>query len=603
MNITDYIVDAIKQGRTVELPGIGTFSTQTVAAHFDDATATFYPTRQQVDFSLVCKGDSSIVDYLAERDCVGRTTAEQMFKNYMDALQRKLKEGNEHAMPGLGALKLGDAGFSFALEDGATVSTSASTMSPVSGIRMYEPKQNERNPFDVFDNPVYEEPEPVVDEPAVEPEPVVEPEPEPVPEEVEEPEVEVEPEVEPEPEEEVIEEQEPVEIEKPKPEIEEPATIVEPVHAAEPEPEPVCEEPEQTDANVLESLKQLDEMQAAAPSAEPIVAAVVDKPTKGGKKRKAWPWILLVVLLLLLGGGAYYYFWVYKPAQEQKNDTGKFDIEEMISGSEGTETANTTVAAEQENTTAGETESTSTTASKSSATAKNTNLFTYSTDLIDFSNSDIAANKAIIKDFLNDYIASYLKGKGMTSAAPYMSEQIDQYIDERLGQLFDNTGYSVERILRCDDYVHDYCLPSLKKRKAAQSRVVVQTELMDVDFLDQMLDEIMRAEGLEEVPVAPAAPVTRTAAPAAKKLAEPVHAATQSNSKQGFDVIAGFYTQRASADKMANMLKSKGCDAYIIDKNGLYYVSMGSAASRTQAEALYNHIKEWYSGDAAIKQW
>ena len=74
-------------------------------------------------------------------------------------------------------------------------------------------------------------------------------------------------------------------------------------------------------------------------------------------------------------------------------------------------------------------------------------------------------------------------------------------------------------------------------------------------------------------------------------------------SKQGFDVIAGFYINRNTANKMASRLKSQGFDAYIIEKNDAYYVSMGSAPTRTKAEALYNHIKSWYDGDISIKQW
>ena len=53
---------------------------------------------------------------------------------------------------------------------------------------------------------------------------------------------------------------------------------------------------------------------------------------------------------------------------------------------------------------------------------------------------------------------------------------------------------------------------------------------------------------------------------------------------------------------MATNLKKKGCDAYIIEVNQGYYVSMGSAESRTKAEALYAHIKEWYKGDISIKK-
>ena len=54
---------------------------------------------------------------------------------------------------------------------------------------------------------------------------------------------------------------------------------------------------------------------------------------------------------------------------------------------------------------------------------------------------------------------------------------------------------------------------------------------------------------------------------------------------------------------MTARLHELGSDAYIIEKNNMYYVSMGSAKNRTAAEALFKHIKSWYDGDIAIKQW
>ena len=77
---------------------------------------------------------------------------------------------------------------------------------------------------------------------------------------------------------------------------------------------------------------------------------------------------------------------------------------------------------------------------------------------------------------------------------------------------------------------------------------------------------------------------------------------TQPNSKQGFDIIAGFYLNKGTAAKLTARLHSQGCDAYIIEKDEMYYVSMGSAPTRTKAEALYNHIKSWYDGDIVIKK-
>lgn len=83
----------------------------------------------------------------------------------------------------------------------------------------------------------------------------------------------------------------------------------------------------------------------------------------------------------------------------------------------------------------------------------------------------------------------------------------------------------------------------------------------------------------------------------------PVYVYVEKGSKQGYDIIAGFYLNKATAAKMTARLHELGCDAYIIEFNDLYYVSMGSASSQTSADALLKHIKSWYDGDAVIKKW
>ena len=98
----------------------------------------------------------------------------------------------------------------------------------------------------------------------------------------------------------------------------------------------------------------------------------------------------------------------------------------------------------------------------------------------------------------------------------------------------------------------------------------------------------------------------KAAAAAAQKKANkpaPVKSHIATASKQGYDLIAGTSVFKNNADRLCSQLKAKGCDAYIINRNGMYYVSMGSAASRTEIEAKYIHVKEWYKGDVTIKKW
>ena len=141
----------------------------------------------------------------------------------------------------------------------------------------------------------------------------------------------------------------------------------------------------------------------------------------------------------------------------------------------------------------------------------------------------------------------------------------------------------------------------------------MQKELLDMRVLDSILDRVVTELGLE-----PDAGAPRTAEQVQQVKTEerkaienrkpkeepaPVKVNVEQDSRQGFDIIAGFYLDRASAARLTARLHELGSDAYIIEKNNMYYVSMGSAKNRTAAEALFKHIKGWYDGDVAIKQW
>lgn len=156
------------------------------------------------------------------------------------------------------------------------------------------------------------------------------------------------------------------------------------------------------------------------------------------------------------------------------------------------------------------------------------------------------------------------------------------------------------------DYVREAMMPLLKNRLLSQKSTIILSELLDHEILERLLSEVVSADELTPDPSVQTADDNKKknvkATPKESKPA-PIRSHIATSSKQGFDVIAGCYVYKSSADQVCAQLKSKGCDAYIINRNGLYYVSMGSAASRTEADAKFNHIKSWYKGDVSIKQW
>lgn len=612
MNITEQIAEFLKQGRTIDIPGVGSLIPKEVVAHLDKTTSVFYPTQQHVEFNATQHGGSNMAQYIAEKECVTIATGEQIWRNYVDALKRKLEQNGTHEFPGVGTITKDAIGYSFKAS-AEPLTGNDPAMQPLEDVEYMEIVGNAHDPFAVFEQ-----------EPPTIPEPEPEPEPEPIPEPVQETETEPIPETEP--------ETVTIPIPEPEPEpIPEPEPVAAPISEPEPEPEPVYEpnaevideqepepvpEPEyntepstelktnsnsETSQNMntseespqLDGLRQLEEMQNDN--------VAYDSTTPVTKKKKIWP-LLLIILVLLLGAACYYYFRIYQPKQ-----TKPINIEEMVTGSEGSESdataqpaaavssteptaeeqdAQTEPAAAKENT-----ESPS--SDKNCIDLSKTNMFTFNGDLIEFSDADVKSCQSSLVNYMHDYITNYARTQRYSSASGLLLQRVSDYAGERLGELLSTDRYYPQRFLPYNDYIHDYCADVLKSRKGENRKVVVQTELMDQTMLRQLLQEVIDANNLQPDAVVPRAPVEKA----------PVLQASYSNkSKRGFDIIAGFFVNKTNADRMSTTLKKQGCDAYIIEIQHGYYVSMGSAETRTKAEALYRHIKEWYKGDVSIKQ-
>lgn len=619
MNITDLIVELLQQGKNVEIPGIGTLRTEMQAAHHDPRTHTYYPARRVVAYSDIQSGSHDLIAVIAKKECVNEEIAEMMLKNYVSALDGKLQREGCHTFANIGTLTKNESGFGFQPDSNFGVEKNNITERPIEHINTYTPKK--ADPFAAFEKPAEtaEAPKtateetadvaPVAEEtpaPFAEPEPVVAEAP------VEEQSSTENPLQEPAPEEHAPIQEEPksVEVEpKPAAETPEPAqSIQEPISkVAEPAPAITEQnnEPQATatsdDTNEL--LQQLD--------AIPDAPKTIEKEEK--KKKKGWLWLIIILLLLLIGAGAYYYF-VYLPSQqpapamEQPQDTAKIQdtiAPDALLASDSLTLAETT----DSNALANEDSVASTEVGNVPVTASNihkcdlfsnANIFTFSTDRIAYTQEEIDDLSKNARNYMNDFVDNYLKAEGYTTAKDVMMDSVERYANRRIGQLLDNNKYCVQNFIPYNDYIHNFVEPNLKDAKTNKARATVQTEIMDASYLAPTLNSIIDA--LQLTPEAVAKPKATATAP---KQAEPNYGNVNfaSQSKKGFDIIAGFFKNKSGAAKLTQSLKAQGCDAYIISTSNGHYVSMGSTSNRTQADAMYNHIKSWYSGDVVIKQW
>ena len=312
--------------------------------------------------------------------------------------------------------------------------------------------------------------------------------------------------------------------------------------------------------------KELADKLTAQPSDE-------EKNDDGKKKRKVWPIVLVVPCLLILAGGIYY----------------------LMSG-------NKSVAP------------TMTAKSTSHIDAGAVNALTYNTDMIDYSGREIEQQSDLVCRFMSDYIGQYLADRNFSGARAPMMDRIRQYANERLGQMLGDR-FAVQRLIPYNDYIYNYNEPFMKGSHARSCRGKVQGELMNYRSLDDMLYRLADELGLQPDGTGrkTAAEVQQVKADERKAIERkrqqaqdgetPMYVYVEKGSKLGYDLIAGFYLNKSTAAKMTARLHEMGCDAYIIEFNDMYYVSMGSTSNQTAADALYKHIKSWYDGDVVIKKW
>lgn len=575
MNITSLIVELLQSGQKVELPGIGTFDSVERAPHHDPVKRIYYPATRIIVYNEATTGDDSMVKIIAQRDCVNEDVARQMWRNYLDALKDKLNLAGEHHLESLGAITKEGERYDFKMAEGVVIEAGNGNETPLEEVKTYDHSGSE-DPFAQFEDeaapqavaaPQVEE-TPVAPSPEPEPEPVPEPAPEPAPA----------PEPEPEPDPVPHTEETPSTVsdewreglkqldELPKSKAQLKAEAREEKERQKAETLRMVEEKAAEKAAAKEAARQKKEAKKMAKKS----AAENKKEKKHGSRKVLW--ILLLLLVIAAGALLCRKYFQRDVVADTPQVVGKSVVNHLAVPAD--------------------------------------NALTYNTDMIVYSDREIGRNSDMVCANMSEYIIDYLASRNYSVARVLMGDRVRQYVEERMGQLL-GPRFAVQRFLPYDDYIYNHAEPWLKHVYADVAQHTVQGELMNSSILDDLLDRVVDELGLQpsedQYSAAEVQQVKETERAIASKNQKadsdiPVNVYVDKKSKQGFDIIAGFYLNKATAARMTARLHEQGCDAYIIEKNDMYYVSMGSAPTRTKADALYNHIKSWYDGDIVIKE-
>ena len=229
---------------------------------------------------------------------------------------------------------------------------------------------------------------------------------------------------------------------------------------------------------------------------------------------------------------------------------------------------------------------------------KGVNMFTFDHNLIPIDNADevIEGTTKTIVEVVEPRMEVFLKRQHYTTAKALMVERLNEYIVKRLKELFDNNFFHPARLVNYDNYITDYCTDKLQRKRVSKAKQTIISEIQVNDLLDEYLNELIAA-GLVQRDKIVYKPKPKKVEPAV-----PV-AEMRIRSKQGFDIIAGFFKSRDNAAREADRFRRRGADAYVITKGNLYYVSLGSAPSQTAAEALLRQLRTWNKENMVIKKW
>lgn len=600
MNITDLIVEFVKEGNVVEFPGMGTLTSSTVSAYHDAASGTYYPARRTVVMTAAQSGNQAIVRRIAESECVTVEIAEMMWKNYVGALNDKLqRDPNGHEFSGIGIMRREGGKVIFAAREGLDLDADKRREQPLENVSTYTPK-NVQDPFAAFEKTAEPTPapssEPALEEPAPErgpeesapaPEPI-KPAAEPAPNKVQEP--APEPTIESVPATEASASAKHLsEVKRMLDEIPaSPKTAKEARRAekaaakAEKEARKASEKAEKESARkaaLLAKEKEADAKEAEKAlrqrQAQAATNTTAPATTEGGdkKKKRGWLWVVILLLLVLAGGAVYFLM-----GRGAKTAGGSYAKEVQWSRYDD--------------------------ADMMPLGTIDTNML----NLLEFDEDRIAGTVDDVHAYMAEYIHNFLLARHYSNAFAPMMNSLDQYASGRLHELM-VPGISSKRFHPYTDFWMEHNIDSYKAWGGRHYQYKVQGELMDVELLENMLDELvvrlgLHADGfgLANKGVAGQGKNNQYKSLVDRPFEETVpEAPTFRNSKQGYDIIAGFATDKRKANKLANQLKKLGSDAYIISKSGGYYISMGSAPTLTAAQAMEDHIKAWYQGPVSIK--
>lgn len=113
MELGQYIADLLRGQDEVSVTGLGTFTKIRVAGFFDQNSNVFYPPFYKISFKEGENEDTSLIEYIADKENLNQTSAQEEIKSFASHILNSLQSENSIEIKDLGQFHKKDGIISF----------------------------------------------------------------------------------------------------------------------------------------------------------------------------------------------------------------------------------------------------------------------------------------------------------------------------------------------------------------------------------------------------------------------------------------------------------------------------------------------------------
>ena len=120
MDISPYFAELIAQKDHVIVPGLGKFYQSRISGYYDEASKSFFPPAQKIEFTAEYRHDDKLVQFISQKSNISLTSAYAILDEYVKDLKATLKS-EPVTINALGKLEIVDDKITFSSDENTQV--------------------------------------------------------------------------------------------------------------------------------------------------------------------------------------------------------------------------------------------------------------------------------------------------------------------------------------------------------------------------------------------------------------------------------------------------------------------------------------------------